>query len=447
MWPSYRPAEDSDRPPMRAARYLQDRVKVRSPGIPKVVIFGVTSMDQLPSADQLRSHPAPEYEADSFDFTLFEDDRDLTRILKEIDPQCIVTIGDMPSFANLMAAPHYFRSKWIHFDKAEDLQGSDIMACFLGQALQGLDGARGVPKVSVYTPVYNTGGPRLLRTWKSLLRQSYRDWEWLIVDDHSLDLSTLEALEEIRADHRVTVHRLEQPSGNIGQLKGYLCAVASGDIFLELDHDDVLTPYAIEWIVRAFGKHPECGVAYTNCSEQFEGTLTFKDYGQDYAFGYGKSHWEWHPEDYATFEQVKTQYLVNDSLHLNAKTIRHIVGVPNHIRAWTRKAYHEAGGYSRLHVADDYELLVRSFLTTRFVLIPRLGYVQFFNPGSIGNTQYSRNKEIQRIVRFVEGHYEDRIHARLVELGVDDYIWTPNGLDYDRPRPEPESHCTIIYED
>jgi glycosyltransferase involved in cell wall biosynthesis len=403
-------------------------------------------MDQLPPADQLRSHPAPEHEADSFSFTLFENDLELTRILKDIDPQCIVTIGDMPSFANLMAAPHYIRSKWIHFDKAEDLRGSDVMACFLGQALQGFDGARGVQKVSVYTPVYNTGGPRLLRTWKSLLRQSYSDWEWLIVDDHSSDLSTLEALEEVRSDYRVTIHRLEHPCGNIGQLKGYLCAIASGDIFLELDHDDVLTPHAIGWIVKAFAKHPECGVAYTNCSEQFEDTLTFKDYGQDYAFGYGRAHWEWHPEDYATFEQVKTQYFVHDSLHLNAKTIRHIVGVPNHIRAWTRKAYHEAGGYSRLHVADDYELLVRSFLTTRFVHIPLLGYVQFFNTGSIGNTQHSRNKEIQRIVRFVEGHYEDRIHARLVELGVDDYIWTPNGLDYNRPRPEPESHCTIIYD-
>lgn len=418
---------------------------MRSPGIPKVVVFGVTSMDQLPSAEQLRSHPAPAFEADSFAFSLFADDRDLNRILKEIAPQCIVTIGDINSFTHLMAAPHYIRSKWLHFDRAEDVQGYHIMACFLGQALEGADGPRSVRKVSVYTPVYNTGRERLMRTWKSLLRQSYTDWEWLIVDDHSADQSTLEALEEIRADYRVTVHRLEHPSGNIGELKGYLCAIASGDILLELDHDDVLTPQSVGWIVDAFEKHPECGVAYTNWAEQYEGTLTFHDYGGDYAFGYGSAHWEWHPENYATFEPVETQYFVQDALRQNAKTIRHIVGVPNHIRAWTRTAYHEAGGYSRLHVADDYELLVRSFLTTRFVHIPRLGYIQFYNTESIGNTQHSRNKEIQRIVRFVEGRYEERIHRRLVELGVEDYIWTPDGLDYSRPRPRPESHCTIIY--
>ena len=400
-------------------------------------------MDQLPSAEQLRSHPAPTFEADTFAFALFENDLDLTRILKLLDPQCIVTIGDVHSFKNIMAAPYYIRSKWIHMDRASDLRGIDILHCFLGGVLPRYDIQQTVRKVSVYTPTYNTGKERLLRTWRSLQRQSYGDWEWVIVDDHSSDPSTVEALTEIQADYRVSIHRLEKPSGNIGELKGYLCSAATGDIFLELDHDDVLTPNAVAWIVDAFTRHPECGVAYTNWSEQYEGKLEFHDYGQDYGLGYGKAHWEWHPENYATFEKVETQYLVQDSIHINAKTIRHIVGVPNHIRAWTRKAYADAGGYSRLHVADDYELLVRSFLTTRFVQIPRLGYVQFYNPESIGNTQHSRNKEIQRIVRFVANHYEPRIHERLVELGVDDYIWTPDGLDFDRPNPEPESHCSV----
>lgn len=420
---------------------------MRNPGLPKVAVFGVTSMEQLPNTEQLRSHPAGPTEADGFAFSLFANDLDLTRILKEFDPQCIVTIGDIHGFPNLLAAPHYIRSKWIHKDHADDLRGIEILHCFLGQALSTCDGQRTVRKVSVYTPVYNTGRERLLRTWRSLQRQSYPDWEWVLVDDHSSDPGTLAALDEIRADYRVRLHRLERPSGNIGELKGYLCSVASGDIFLELDHDDVLTPDAIAWIVDAFAKHPDCGVAYTNWAEQYEGRLAFHDYGEDYAYGYGKAHWEWHPENYATFERVDTRYLVQDSLRINSATIRWIVGVPNHIRAWTRKAYYDAGGYSGLHVADDYELLVRSFLTTRFVHIPRLGYIQFYNTESIGNTQHSRNKEIQRVVRFVSGHYERRIHDRLLELGVDDYIWTPNGLDYQKPRPEPESHCTVVVDD
>ena len=79
--------------------------------------------------------------------------------------------------------------------------------------------------------------------------------------------------------------------------------------------------------------------------------------------------------------------------------------------------------------------------------IPQLGYVQFYNSESIGNTQDVRRKEIQRIVRFVANHYEQRIHARLLELGVNDFIWTPNGLDWHQPHSEPESHGSIILQD
>jgi hypothetical protein len=125
---------------------------MRNPGLPKVAIFGVTSRDQLPSAEQLRSHPAPSFEADTFAFALFENDLDLNRILKLLDPQCIVTIGDMPSFTNPLAAPYYICRKWIHMDRAADLCGIDILNCFLGAVLPEYEGQQAVRKVSVCTP-------------------------------------------------------------------------------------------------------------------------------------------------------------------------------------------------------------------------------------------------------------------------------------------------------
>ena len=104
------------------------REDMRNPGLPKVAIFGVTARDQLPSAEQLRSHRAPSFEADTFAFALFENDLDLNRILKLLDPQCIVTIGDMPSFTNPLAAPYYICREWIHMDRAADLRGIDIQS-------------------------------------------------------------------------------------------------------------------------------------------------------------------------------------------------------------------------------------------------------------------------------------------------------------------------------
>jgi glycosyltransferase involved in cell wall biosynthesis len=418
---------------------------VRNPGLPKVAIFGVTSFDELPPKAQLRSHPAEPYEADEFAIHLFADDAELERILHELAPQAIVSLGALERFPKLLAAPYYVRRRWIHKDHAHELRGLDIFYCFLMAAIPEPRRADAPRKVSVFTPVYNTGRDKLLRTYRSLARQTYADWEWVIADDHSSDAGTLAALREIARDYRVAIHNLARPSGNIGELKGHLCAVATGDILVELDHDDVLTPDALAWVVEAFARHPECGVAYSNWSERYENSELCHHYGDDYAFGYGRAHWETHAERYETFAPGPAQYLVQDAPRLNAKTIRHIVGVPNHVRAWTRKAYHDAGGYASLHVADDYELLVRLFLTTRFVHIPRLCYLQFYNTESIGNTQRARNKEIQRVVRFVSELYDRRIHERLRELGVDDFVWNEAAgrSDFRVPNPPQESHATI----
>jgi glycosyltransferase involved in cell wall biosynthesis len=379
---------------------------------------------------------------------VFADDSNLEKILADLEPQAIVSIGRLDDFPKLLAAPHYIRRKWIHRDNAADLRGADIFYCFLIAAIPDAPADKTPKKISVFTPVYNTGRDKLLRTYRSLLTQSYSDWEWVVADDHSNDAGTLDALREIAADYRVSLHNLAKPSGNIGQLKGHLCSVASGDILVELDHDDVLTPHALAWIAAAFRAHPECGVAYTNWSERYENSLLCHDYGNGYAFGYGNAHWEVHPLRYETFAAEEAHYLVQDAPHINAKTIRHIVGVPNHVRAWTRKAYFDAGGYSGLHVADDYELLVRLFLTTRFVHIPKLCYVQFYNTESIGNTQQTRNKEIQRVVRFVGEQYERRIHDRFVELGVDDFVWSDAAqrADFSRTNPPVEPHCTVIFD-
>ena len=420
---------------------------MRNPGLPKVAIFGIASLDEL-SPEQLRSHAAAAYETDEFAIRVFADDSDLERILAEFDPQAIVTIGRMESFTKLMAAPYYIRRKWIHKNSPGELTGGEILYCFLLAAIPEPLQQQAPRKISVFTPVYNTGRDKLLRTYRSLQQQSYADWEWVIADDHSSDAGTLDTLREIARDYRVSIHNLDKPSGNIGHLKGHLCAAATGEILLELDHDDVLTPHALAWVAEAFQRHPECGVAYTNWTERYEGSHLCHHYGDQYAYGYGKAHWETHAQRYETFTAEPAEYLVQDALHLNAKTIRHIVGVPNHVRAWTRKAYVDAGGYSSLHVADDYELMVRLFLTTRFVHIPQLCYVQFYNTDSIGNTQKVRNKEIQRVVRFVSEHYERRIHERLIELGVDDFVWdeAAGRSDFSRANPPAESHCTVILE-
>ena len=128
---------------------------------------------------------------------------------------------------------------------------------------------------------------------------------------------------------------------------------------------------------------------------------------------------------------------------INAKTIRHIVSAPNHLRAWRKSFYESIGGHNpELHVADDYEIMVRTFLKTRILRIPKLCYLQY-----ISNTvQEVRNKDIHRHVRSIKDHYDRMIHDRLLELGCEDFIWDEKkgSSDYSLPNPQKESHATLV---
>ena len=134
---------------------------------------------------------------------------------------------------------------------------------------------------------------------------------------------------------------------------------------------------------------------------------------------------------------------IASSVHINNFTIRNIVGVPNHIRVWRKDLYQELGGHYPLAVGDDYELLVRTFLKTRFVKIPQLGYYQYRNEG--GNTTFQRNELITLTQNVTRQVYESKIQERLVELGCDKQH---DGYTTDLPVWEQdikEVHCTLIY--
>lgn len=392
----------------------------------RVSVFGECDPTWLASVRLASSTPV---EAAGFDICPAPDDTGLTRILGEVRPQVIVSVGALDAFPRLMAAPLEVRKRWLHYPEPEDPHA--VAAQIMGTFIQNATSARfpDTPLVSVFTPTYLTGEV-IARPWESLRAQSYDNWEWVIYDDSPDDGATFAQMAELaRSDARVRVFRSDQPCGAIGEVKRRACGLARGAILLELDHDDELTPRAVADVVEAYRTFPDAGFFYTDCAEVLADGQN-ATYGDDWAFGFGSYRAEaWHGHTYA----------VTNYPDINAKTIRHIVGVPNHVRAWTREAYQRMGGYSTdLHVADDYELLLRTFLDTRMVHIRRFGYVQHYHANPQGNTQRRRNAEIQRLVRYLAAAYNERIHQRFLELGVDDFIWVGDGrLDWSIPNPDP----------
>lgn len=108
-------------------------------------------------------------------------------------------------------------------------------------------------------PVYN-GLPHLKDAVKSILTQTYTNFEFIIVDDASADKSW-QYLKELK-DKRIKLIRNEK---NLGVAKSLNIALksASGEFIARMDADDISLPKRIETQVRFLRLHPSIDICGT----------------------------------------------------------------------------------------------------------------------------------------------------------------------------------------
>lgn len=111
--------------------------------------------------------------------------------------------------------------------------------------------------VSIVMPAYNA--ERFLRpAVDSVLAQTHKDFELLVVDDESTD-RTPEILEEYaRRDSRVRLHRVTHGGAIRARNEGL--ALTSGDFIAVMDADDVCVPHRLQRQVGFMLQSPETGV-------------------------------------------------------------------------------------------------------------------------------------------------------------------------------------------
>lgn len=111
------------------------------------------------------------------------------------------------------------------------------------------------PAITVLTPVYNNARYMVLGI-ESILKQTYSNFEYVLVDDGSTD-DSLEILRRFeRKDPRIRI--LDRPNtGYIGALNDGL-ALARAPIIARMDADDVAMPDRFEKQLQYLEKHPEC---------------------------------------------------------------------------------------------------------------------------------------------------------------------------------------------
>lgn len=104
--------------------------------------------------------------------------------------------------------------------------------------------------VTIFTPTYNRR-KELENLYESLLKQTNKNFEWLLVDDGSFD-DTNEYINKILIKKKININYIYKENG--GKQSAYNVGLknAKGDIFFCLDSDEILSPKAIEIIVNDF---------------------------------------------------------------------------------------------------------------------------------------------------------------------------------------------------
>lgn len=122
-----------------------------------------------------------------------------------------------------------------------------------------LPGAYPLPRVSVITPAYNAA--RFLGEMiESVRRQTFQDWELVIVDDGSTD-DTVAVIERFAADRRIRL--LRQPNAGPSAARNHGMRAARGSFFAFLDSDDQWLPTFLEHQLGVFDAHPETALVTT----------------------------------------------------------------------------------------------------------------------------------------------------------------------------------------
>ncbi len=197
-------------------------------------------------------------------------------------------------------------------------------------------------KISVITPLHDKGNQYIEEAMRSLQAQTFQDFEWIILQNNGGKIpDAVGQYDKAKvSDYAV--------KANIGALKGHACSLAQGEIIVELDADDQLTPEALHIIWHSLQNEK---VFFF--SESWE--LTPDGNPQLYGSYYGWKH------DSAWLKGKDIEY--NKSFDVDPCSIRQIFWAPNHVRAWTKKAYDAIGGHDRnLEVGDDHDLIMRFYI-------------------------------------------------------------------------------------
>lgn len=113
-------------------------------------------------------------------------------------------------------------------------------------------------KLTVFTPTYNRAYI-LENLYRSLQKQTSRDFEWLVVDDGSTDETESLFAIWMAEENPFPIRYYKKENGGKCRAINFGLTLAKGELFFNVDSDDYLTEDAVEKILRWESELPKDG--------------------------------------------------------------------------------------------------------------------------------------------------------------------------------------------
>lgn len=122
------------------------------------------------------------------------------------------------------------------------------------------------PRFSIIVPLYNKA-PYVRKALDSIVSQTFKDWECIIVDDGSTDESLQIVEDHIRetmSDERLAIRVIHQANAGVAAARNNGVKASHGEYVCFLDADDWWEPTFLEEMDSLISEYPDAGIYASN---------------------------------------------------------------------------------------------------------------------------------------------------------------------------------------
>ncbi len=233
-------------------------------------------------------------------------------------------------------------------------------------------------KFSIITPSHSVENIQYLsELYNSIINQTYTDWEWVLYLNNGL--TEEEIPKYIRINKKVFIYEAVENNTNIGAIKNAAFHLGTGDVLVEVDHDDMLSVDCLKDLEKAF-QDEKIGFVYSN-SLTYHMKEEAVPHRHDHGWTYKRVTWK------------GKSLLSMNHFQPTSHSLCYIWYAPDHVRAWRATVYRSIGGHDpELSICDDHDLCIRTYLVTKMKYIPKPLYIYRITGD---NTWLERNELIQ----------------------------------------------------